>query len=264
MNSRGVKMVEKKRGRKPREFDEDEVREIINSMLAELNGNKSKLNYHGVWKHNIELANNPTTYKRENGMSFKLYGYDFGAGSYPDKDSESGERIPYFGKKKIDEIKSTSTVIIAGEEFIFNMQDLKTLVEDWYSKPAELSRRLCKLFETDRNKIKHLEDESAQHLKKIHELETRLEMFEKGFSSLFLNSALPYNSLENVMSITKSKDDKVRDDLKNMFSGESNLNRILKGMKSSSTPQEKKENVINILETKDARKKRRDKLDDGL
>lgn len=254
-------MTNVKRGRKPREFDKDEVDEIILSKLDELGGIRKKLNYYGVWKHNEELANDPTKYKRKNGESFNLYGYDFWAGNYGKKDAP---KEPYFGKKRIDEIKSNSTVIIAGEEYTPDMQDLKVVVDEWCTKPIELSRRVCKLFQKDRDKISRLENERIKDKKKIEDLEKQLELFERGFASLFLNSSLPYNSLENVMVITKSNDSKVRNDLLNMFNGKSNLNRILSSVKSSPKSPETLENVISILDTQEVRKKRRSKIDEGL
>lgn len=71
-----------------REYDIEEVKEIVDLKLKELGGIKNKLTYNSVFQFNKKIANNDK-YKRSNGELFKLYGYDFWYGEY------NGE--PYYG-----------------------------------------------------------------------------------------------------------------------------------------------------------------------
>ena len=223
--------------RAKRTIDKEEVDEIIYLKLKELGGMKKRLTYNSVFTFNKEIANNPK-YKRKNGELFTLYGYDFWASSYNNED--------YYGRQRINEIKNTSNVIVAGKEFIPEVEDIHALVNDYYKKPEVLYKKLAKVFEMDKNKLKNLEEEND-------DLQKALQSFEREFASIFCNSRLADNSLVDVMSMNKSKDSVVYDSLKNMFNDDK-LVELSKG--------DKKNNIdtSNVLSLK--REERRKKRDD--
>lgn len=238
------------------EFDEKEVEEIILLKLKELGGIKKKLSYNNVTEFNKKIANNKE-YQRANGELFNLYGYTFWAGNYNGED--------YYGKRKIDEIKNSSNVIIAGEEFNTEVQDIITVVNNFYQKPIILSNKLTKLFEKDRAKIKRLETENEKFKSQIESLNKKIESFEKGFATLFYNSYVGTNSLENVMSMSKPRDNVIHNELKSMFSNdESRLKSVLNIGNSTPKPVETENNIISIETTEEKKKKRRSKYADDL
>ena len=217
--------------RAKRTIDKEEVDEIIYLKLKELGGMKKRLTYNSVFTFNKEIANNPK-YKRKNGELFTLYGYDFWASSYNNED--------YYGRQRINEIKNTSNVIVAGKEFIPEVEDIHALVNDYYKKPEVLYKKLAKVFEMDKNKLKNLEE--------------ALQSFEREFASIFCNSRLADNSLVDVMSMNKSKDYLVYDGLKNMFNDE----KLVELSKTNGINNIDTNNVLSLK--REERRKRRNDL----
>ena len=74
-------------------------------------------------------------------------------------------------------------------------------------KPEVLYKKLAKVFEMDKNKLKKLEEENKELKKEKDDLQKALKSFEREFGSIFCNSRLA----------DKSKDSVVYDSLKNMF-----------------------------------------------
>ncbi|MEG1141106.1 MAG: hypothetical protein RSE41_01395 [Clostridia bacterium] len=194
--------------RAKRIIDKEEVDEIIYLKLKELGGMKKRLTYNSVFTFNKEIANNPK-YKRENGDLFSLYGYDFWASSYNNED--------YYGRQRINEIKNASNVVVAGKEFIAEVEDIHALVNEYYKKPEVLYKKLAKVFEMDKTKLKNLEEENKKLKKEKENLQKALQLFEYEFASIFCNSRLADNSLVDVISMNKTKDSVVYNSLKNMF-----------------------------------------------
>lgn len=239
-------------GRDRIEYNEQEVEEIILLKLKELGGIKSRLSYNNVTKFNEKIANN-VEYRRANGELFKLYGWTF----WGTRDKKTG--LDYYGRTKIDEIKNNSHVIVAGEEFTAEMQDILTLVDDLHSKPEILAKRLVKVFDRDRSKLEKLEKENERLTKQNELLNTRIKLFEKGFVSLFINSSVSNNSLENVMALNSSRDGAIFNELKNMFNcDESRLKSVIKSVNPPPKPVDLQNNVVNLTDTEDAKKARRE------
>lgn len=239
-------------GRAKIEYTEQEVEEIILLKLKELGGIKSRLSYNNVTTFNKKIANNEE-YRRANGELFKLYGWTF----WGTKDKETG--LDYYGRAKIDEIKNNSNVIVAGEEFKAEIQDILTLVDSLHNKPDLLAKRLVQVFDRDRSKLRKLETENERLTKQNELLNTRIKLFEKGFVSLFFNSSVPNNSLENVMSLNSSRDGAIFNEMKNMFNGdESRMKSVLNSANPTSKPIESQNNVLNLTDTEDAKKARRE------
>lgn len=231
--------------RAKRTIDKEEVDEIIYLKLKELGGMKKRLTYNSVFTFNKEIANNPK-YKRKNGELFTLYGYDFWASSYNNED--------YYGIQRINEIKNTSNVIVAGKEFIPEVEDIHALVNDYYKKPEVLYKKLAKVFEMDKNKLKNLEEENKKLKKEKDDLQKALQSFEREFASIFCNSRLADNSLVDVMSMNKSKDYLVYDGLKNMFNDE----KLVELSKTNGINNIDTNNVLSLK--REERRKRRNDL----
>ncbi len=231
--------------RAKRTIDKDEVDEIIYLKLKELGGMKKRLTYNSVFTFNKEIANNPK-YKRKSGELFTLYGYDFWASSYNNED--------YYGRQRINEIKNASNIVVAGKEFMPEVEDIHALVNEYYKKPEVLYKKLAKVFEMDKTKLKNLEEENKKLKKEKDDLQKALQSFEREFASIFCNSRLADNSLVDVISMNKSKDSVVYNSLKNMFKDEK-LEALYKSKETNSIDSN---NVVSLR--REERKKRRDDL----
>ena len=225
-----------------------EVEEIINLKLKDLGGLKSKLTYNNVWNFNKELVKNEVN--RENGKPFKLYGYTFWASSYNGED--------YLGKAKIDEIKTSNDIVLAGETFSKDVQDILILVDKYKNKPQELSKRLVNIFESDRNKINNLSEQNKKLNEEVLMLRDSLSKFEKGFATMFCNSVYTDNSLNDVMSLKKSGDPYVEDELRNMFNRDED--RISKILSPQNTADNDNSSKVLDIQSKIKNKKKLDDL----
>ena len=216
------------------EYEEQEVDEIIKLKLAQIYGNESKLTYNNVWNFNKEISDN-TKYIRKNGEKFKLYGYTFWASGYNGED--------YYGKQRIDKIKSEDEFILAGKTFVTEMQDIFILVDKYHKRPQVLSAKLIKLFESDRMKVKNLVEQNKSSSLALKNAKDDLERFKKNFATLFYNSESTRNSLKNVISLTKSEDKVMYDVIKEMFNNDKNFLEEF----------EDKNSVLNINDLKEKR-----------
>lgn len=187
-------------------YDEDEVCEIIKLKLEQLGGVKSNLTYNNVWNFNKKLVEEKV--KRLNGEYFNLYGYTFWASSYKGKD--------YYGKQKIDEIKK-EVFVLAGKSFETELQDIFQLVKDYHKNPRKTSEIIIKNFLKDKKKIEFLEERNRRLEENNLKLKEDLNQFKNGFATIFFNSIESTNSLSDVMSLKKSEDIFIYDELKNMF-----------------------------------------------
>jgi len=225
--------------RQKREVNEKEIDEIISMKLNELNGIKRKLTYNSVCTFNERIANNPE-YKRTDGELFNKYGYDFWAGSYKGED--------YFGKKRINEVKNSQNVILAGELFNSEIQDLLVLVDNYHKNPQELSKRLVKLIGRERKNMVILKEQNEKLSIELAKAKKNLEVFEEGFATMFYCSTSANNSLNDVMSLKRSEDFFVYDELKNMFNrDESRLGKILNRKEKEEGEESKIVNIQNRL-----------------
>ena len=175
-----------------------------------------------------------------------MYGYDFWASSYNNED--------YYGRQRINEIKNSSNIVVAGKEFIPEIGDIHALVNEYYKKPEVLYKKLAKVFEMDKTKLKNLEEENKKLKKEKEDLQKALQLFEREFASIFCNSRLADNSLVDVMSMNKSKDSLVYDGLKNMFNDE----KLVELSKTNGINNIDTNNVLSLK--REERRKRRDDL----
>lgn len=221
-------------------IDKREVEEIIMLKLEELSGVKSKLTYNNVWNFNKKIANNGK-YIRENGEMYRLYGYQFWAAEYKGK--------AYFGKEKIDEIKSQDEFILVGKSFNADIQDIFILIDKYGKSPECLKKKLVNLFEKDRKKITFLQSENKMLQEKLRRTEDYLKRFQEGFGSMFYKSQSKNNSLKDVMTLVKSEDPIIVNELRGMFNND--LSRFQMDNEFDNIGNK----VIIPLETRDKRRK---------
>lgn len=226
-------------------YDEVEVEEIIKMKLDELGGLANKLTFNNVKILNDKIANNPE-YKRADGSLYRNYGYTFWVSK------------GYYGYETILKKKENNEFKLAGESFLPEMKDILVLTEKFHKKPSVLSSRLIKLFEEDRKKIKHLTEQNNQLMEALKEAKDELEQFKAGFASVFFNSANEHNSLEDVLTLTKSDDSTIRDELKNMFNDDIDL----LGNKNNVTPFPQKANDNILIDVQSIMEENLKELDD--
>lgn len=220
--------------RTKRIVNETEVDEIIMLKLDELGGRKNKLSANNLAKFSKKIANNKE-YTRDDGSLYNYYGYDFWAGEY--------KGVPYYGKKRLAEIKNTVNVTVAGKEFLPGIEDILILVDKYHKDPEILGKKLCKIFEDDKKKIKRLTERVSDLQEEKDKLKTNLDDFKRGFASLFLNSNSTDNSLEDVMSVPRMKDGIVSAELQNMF--KEDYQEFIKSTKKDDT-EEKQDSVTEM------------------
>lgn len=127
------------------------------------------------------------------------------------------------------------------------------LVDKYKDKPQELSKKLVKIFESDRKKMDVLFEQNKKLNNEIISLREQKQQLEEGFTTLFYNSIYTDNSLTDVMSISKSGDSHMLESLKTMFNEDENkLNQILSPKKQEAVS---KDNLVN-LEQKITRKQK--------
>ena len=209
--------------------DINEVEEIISLKLKSLGGIKSKLNYNNVWTFNKELVQKKI--RRINGELFNLYGYTFWASHYNGED--------YLGKKTIDRIKNLDSIILAGESFTIETQDILCAVDKFHKNPHELSNRIIKLFEKDRKRLESLSKQNDLLNQEVIKLRNQVKTLEKGFLTLFFNSNNSNNSLNDVISLKRQGDSIVLDELKNIFNYDKNPFRQI-------IDEHENSNIVNI------------------
>lgn len=236
--------------RQKAEINTKEVDEIIALKLNDLGGLKSKLTYNNVWNFNKNLVKDKVL--NSEGKPFTLYGYTFWASSYNGED--------YYGKAKIDEIKSSKEIVLAGESFSKEVQDILILVDKYKYKPQELSKKLVKIFESDRKKMDLLSEQNKKLNKEITSLREQKKQLEEGFTTVFYNSIYTDNSMNDVMSINKSGDSHMLESLKTMFNEDENkLNQILSPKKQGGTA---RSNLVNLEQKMTAKQRLHDLFGD--
>ncbi|MDM0699002.1 hypothetical protein QTH73_01145 [Clostridium perfringens] len=236
---------------KKKDYDALEVEEIINLTLEnKCNGVKSKLTKNKVFNYNKELVENKV--RRNNGELFNEYGYHFWAGSYKGEDN--------YGHKKIKEKVNSNEVILAGKSFNHNINDIVELVSKYSKKPKDLTLKLCKIFEIKEKKIAMLQEQNNKLNNELIKLREKQMNFESAFATVFYNSMYTDNSMNDVMSLKKSGDKYVADEIKNMFNTD-NL-KLNSTIKITEEPNEfnrnEKTKLANVIDIeKEAKLKRR-------
>ena len=227
-------------------YDVEEVEEIVKLTLKSLNGIREKLTPNLVWKFNKELGKDHEKL-RENGKPFTVYGYHFW---YTESE---------FGRKKIEEVKNAKAsegFTLAGESFVPEMKDIAVLVTKFHKKPDELIRRLTKLMVNDRDKMQMYKEQYEKSREENRELKEKMDKQKRVYLTLFMESANANNSLPDVLSLKRSDDDLLKDELYNVF-GE-DLDDVLSNKKASLSY----DNVIDVTITENDKLARIKELED--
>ncbi|MDC4243914.1 hypothetical protein [Clostridium perfringens] len=222
------------------EVDKDEVEEIIDLYIKENGGMVSELKYKAISDFNAHIASEGVL--RANGNPFKLYRYNFWGGSYDGKFN--------YGKRAIIERNNKNKVHVIGPQFDADVVDIIGCVNDLHKKPQELIDVLVKIFQKERKKIKELNEELDEKNKKLDAYKSKIEKMEKGYANLFFQSQSPSNSLNNMMSLSKSADSVCYDELKNMFGDLNRFDRIIQ----SQVNEKQMNNVTDINKQRKAQK----------
>lgn len=225
--------------RKKREIDKVEVEEILKMQLREINGVVKKLSYNGTATLNKKIANNPE-FIRENRELFNLYPYDFWGGSYKGEDN--------YGKKRIDEIKSQRDVDFTEQVFEQGVHDIVLAINDLHSNPTKLSKVIINIVEKDRKKIERLEKEKEELMANMIAQKQKIELIEQAIYNIFYNSKSGKNSIQNMLSLTKSDDWFMKSQIENAFVGQENL---IEELKNGNTVND---NVVDIKTSKKLKK----------
>lgn len=230
--------------RKKTEIDEKEIDEILNLFIkTRLHGVVSKLSYNGVKKFNEEIAFNDN-YIRENGEQFKLYKYNFWAGKY--------NGVDLYGKKKIDEKKKQTEVKAVGEMFSPDILDVIALVDKLHTKPEELSRRLCKLFDRQIRENEMLKNRLSIEIEQKEVLRKKLEMMGTACTNIMFQSQSPNNSLNDMFKLRKEQDVIPYNELVSMFNeDEERINKLIRLVSATTISEKTKENIIQMPKKSD-------------
>lgn len=200
-------------GRPQTEYDEEELNEIINLAIDKmLEGRNDKITYNKMVKFNKEIANNKD-YKRSNGELFKLYGYNFWA-------------VKDIGRKLVDEAKGVREVIAAGEAFVIDIKDIQLTIDKYYNNKTQLTKKMVDLFESNKKKAEVYKSELEKAKNLIEDKDKQIYALELGMATMFYNSYLNENSLEDIASLSNREDRIVYDEIKNAFNN--NEGRISK------------------------------------
>lgn len=229
-------------------YDIEEVEEIVKLTLKSVNGIREKLTPNLVWGFNKELGKDHKQL-RENGKSFTVYGYHFW---YTESE---------FGRKKIEEVKNAKAsegFTLAGESFVPEMKDISVLVTRFHNKPDELIRRLTKLMMNDRDKLQMYKEQYEQSREENRVLKEKMEMQARVYLTAFMESACASNSLPDVLTLKRSDDDLLKDELYNVFGAD--LDNVLSNKKAGSSSSYG--NIIDITISEDEKLARMKELED--
>lgn len=189
-------------------YDEQEVDEIIQFKLKKLGGVRKKLTPNNVKTFNEEIAEKPC-YIRANGQMFKKYSYTF----WIDKN--------YYGNQKVKEYQEEEEdFTLLGEAFIPEVKDIILLVNKYQDNPQQLTKSLIKIFEDDKKELADLRAQVSGFSSVYQKLKNDLDQFKIGFATVFMNSIESHNSLNDVLSLKKSEDKAMFDELELMFNGD--------------------------------------------
>lgn len=210
-------------------FDEEEVREIINLKLMELDGDTTKLTANSVRTFNEKIANNPI-YKRANGELYTKYSYTF----WIDKN--------YFGNQEVMRIKNENgDFTLVGDCFAPESQDIQILVSRHGKNLPVLTEKLIVMLENDKKELYDLRNQLGEMKKKYDKVVQELESFKQSFATIFMNSAESINSLNNAVTLKNEGDIIIHDELKTMFSDDwDNFKSIIE---NNSLPPSKDESI---------------------
>lgn len=223
----------------------DEVDEIIELKIKDINGVLNKLTSNSVWQFNKKIANNPD-FLNSKGKMFTLYSSDFWSAKYNNNDNYGKAQIQYY---KNDPSKKSLFI----NEFDQSIEDIVLAVNNLHSKPNKLIQVLQNIYLEKNHTIEILQnsnDELKDFINKQNKLITEME---NAMYNIFFASRDARNSLRDVISLKKTKDWFVAEELNPLVGSRKDFLELLK------SPENKKTGEII-----DFNKKLKQLEDDGL
>lgn len=191
----------KKKGRNKKEITkeiEDEVDEIINLKIKEINGVINKLTFNSVWQFNKKIASDPH-YLTSKGKIFNYYSSDFWSVKYNNVDNYGRSRILFYKN-------NASNKILFDGEFNPGIQDIVLAVNNLHSKPDQLLRSLQNIYLDKSRTIEILQNSNDELKSLVEKQNSMIKNMENAMYNIFFASKDARNSLNDVISLKKSKD----------------------------------------------------------
>lgn len=213
----------KKSGRNKLEITQDikdEVEEIIQLKIQDLDGFNNKLTFYNVYQFNKKIANNPN-YLNSKGKVFNQYSSDFWSVKYKNTDNYGRARILYHKEKKFD------TNNVFNGEFNPDIKDIILAVQELHKKPERLIKCLERIYTEDKNTIQTLQSTNDELRDLVEKQNTLIKNMEQAMYNIFFASTDSRNSLKDVLSLKKSKDWFVKDELEGLVGSRSDFLKLL-------------------------------------
>lgn len=246
------------------EYDIDEVNEILDLYKKKMRKEdkvfaeyKSKT----ISKFNEELVDN--NIERSNGKTFTLYKYNFWAG----RNRSTGDYN--YGKKIIIQRNEKLRLQLSSESRDVEMQDIITIINKNIKNPNKLTSLLCHYLKKQKDRTAIIANENIKLSEENRLLKDKIRLLEDTYTNLFFNSQIPNNSLNDMLSLSKSQDKFICEELENMFDDGLYRFKILANLEYKDDSIEntaqfnKLQNIISLDEKKKEAQRQKELEDEG-
>ena len=200
-------------GRPTTYYDIQEVTDIIEMKLKSIGNDVSKLTYNSVFKFNQYLHKaDRRNYKNE---IFTQYGYAFWAAEY--------KNIPNYGKEQIDLYKHRNNVMIAGDIFEVNTNDIETIIDNNLDNPVKKKKLLNRIFQNERKSNARNDKKFNEMQQEINQYKGMVKQYKEAIFMLFYNSRYSSNSLNDVVTLKNEGDLYIQKELYRIFNDDQAL-----------------------------------------
>lgn len=231
------------------QFDVEEIEEILDLYRKKIRKEGKVLTEYkskSISRFNEDLVN--SNVKRSNGEPFILYKYNFWAGRH------RGNGHYNYGKKIIIQRNEELRLQLTSEPKDVEMQDIINIIDKNIKDPNKMTSLLCHYLKKQKNKTAIIINENIKLSDENRHLKNKIILLEDVYTNLFFNSQIPNNSLNDMLSLSKSQDKFICEELENIF--EDGLNRFntLANLDSNLTeglnPNNQLQNIISLKEKK--------------
>lgn len=247
------------------EYSEDEINEIL-----DLFKNKTKKEGKVLTEYKSKTISNfneelvKDNVKRKNGEPFNHYKYNFWAG----KHRGTGEYN--YGKKVILQRNEELRLQAERDPEEVEMQDIINIVNRNIKNPNKMTSLLCHYVKKQKDKIATILGENIKLTDENKNLKSKIALLEDTYTNIFFNSQIPNNSLNDMLSISKSHDAFISEELENMFEDGLSRFKALANLDYSSVSTEGStqhntlQSVISINEKKREMQREKELEDEGF
>ena len=230
------------------QFDIDEVNEIL-----DLYKNKIRKEGNILTEYKCKSVSNFNEYlveenvKRSNGEPFTLYKYNFWAGRH----RSTGEYN--YGKKIIMQRNEELQKQLSKEAKDLELQDIISIIDKNINDKNKVTALLCHYIKKQKDKMKIVIDENIKLSDDNRNLKNKISILEDTYTNLFFNSQVPNNSLNDMLSLEKSQDKFICEELENMFEDGLNRFNMLANLDydyATANENHRLQNIINLEEKK--------------